>query len=671
MRAPAPPEALAHKAVDTIKMLSVDAVEKANSGHPGLPMGAADFAFVLWYRYLRFDPKDPKWPNRDRFVLSAGHGSMLLYSLLHLNGFDVTLDDLKAFRQWGSKTPGHPEAHETPGVEVTTGPLGQGFANAVGLALGERLMAAQFNTKEHALYDHRVYCLASDGDLMEGISHEAASLAGHLGLGNLVTIFDDNQVTLAGPTGVICNDDVVKRFEGYGWFVQRADGHDHAAVAQAIDAALAQGKRPSLIAARTHIGNGAPHLHDSYKVHGSPLGKEETLATKRAIGWPEQPTFLVPPEVRQLFEARVAELRREHEGWNALRDAWAKKNPEKAKLWQARLEGAVPAGLFAELVAKLPAPAPAATRALAGQVEQLVAERVPALMGGAADLEPSTDTTIKAAAEVQPDQWEGRNVRFGIREHAMGGALNGLAQYGGFIPFGATFLVFSDYMRPAVRLAALGGLHTIYVWTHDSVLLGEDGPTHQPVEQLGALRLIPNLDVFRPADALEVAAAWTHAVSRKDGPTALVLSRQKLPPIVRPAGFDPELTRRGGYVVSAPPGTPDLVLMATGSELHVVAAAAELLAQEGRRCQVVSLPCLELFERQELTYREQVLPRGVRRLSLEAGRSEPWLRWVGDGGLALGIDRFGASAPDKVIAEKLGLTPAAVAARARAWLAKS
>ncbi len=668
MKAPAPSEALAKKAVDTLKMLSVDAIEKANSGHPGLPMGAADFAFVLWYRYLRFDPRDPRWPNRDRFILSAGHGSMLLYSLLHLFGFDVTLDDLKSFRQWGSKTPGHPEPHATPGVEVTSGPLGQGFSNAVGMALGERMMAAQFNTPEHALYDHRVYCLASDGDLMEGISHEAASLAGHLGLSNLVTIFDDNQVTLAGPAGVICNDDVAKRFEGYGWFVQRVDGHDHAAVAKAIEAAIAEPKRPSLVAARTHIGDGSPHLHDSYKVHGSPLGKDEAAATKKALGWPEQPAFLVPAEVKQLFDARAAELRQDHEAWKQLRDAWAKKNPEKAKLWQARLDAEVPANLYADLVSKLPAPAPAATRALAGQIEQLVAERVPGLMGGAADLEPSTDTTIQAAGEVQPGRFDGKNVRFGIREHAMGGALNGLAQYGGFIPFGATFLVFSDYMRPAVRLAALGGLHTIYVWTHDSVFLGEDGPTHQPVEQLAALRLIPNLDVFRPADALEVAAAWSHAVSRKDGPTALVLTRQKLPPLARPAGFDPELVRRGGYVVTKPAGKPDLVLLATGSELHVVAAAAEQLAQEGRRCQVVSLPCLELFERQDASYREQVLPKGVRRLSLEAGRSDPWRRWVGEDGLALGIDRFGASAPDKVIAEKLGFTPAAVVARARAWL---
>ncbi|HUB07048.1 MAG TPA: transketolase C-terminal domain-containing protein, partial [Myxococcales bacterium] len=449
------------------------------------------------------------------------------------------------------------------------------------------------------------------------------------------------------------------------------DGHDHEQVARAIDAALAEKKRPSLIAARTHNGNGAPHLHDTYKVHGSPLGKEETAATKKAIGWPEEPTFLVPPEVKQLFEARVADLRKEHEAWNALRDAWAKKNPEKAKLWHARLDQAVPSTLFADLVAKMPAPAPAATRALGGQVEQLVAERVPALMGGAADLEPSTDTTIKAASEIQPGHWDGRNVRFGIREHAMGGLMNGLAQYGGFIPFGATFLVFSDYMRPAVRLAALGGLHTIYVWTHDSVFLGEDGPTHQPVEQLGALRLIPNLDVWRPADALEVAAAWTHAASRRDGPTALVFTRQKLPPVARPAGFDPELARRGGYVVSRPAGKPDLVLMATGSELHVVLGAADVLAQEGRRCQVVSLPCLEQFERQEPAYREQVLPRGVKRLSLEAGRSEPWRRWVGDDGLALGIDRFGASAPDKVIAEKLGFTAATVAARARGLFSKS
>jgi transketolase len=669
MKAPAAPEKLTKLAVDTIKMLSVDAVEKANSGHPGLPMGAANYAFVLWSRYLRFNPREPHWPNRDRFVLSAGHGSMLLYSLLHLSGYDLTLDDLKSFRQWGSKTPGHPEAHETPGVEVTTGPLGQGFANAVGIALGERMMAAQFNTSDQRLYDHTTYVLAGDGDFMEGISHEAASLAGHLGLSNLVCFFDDNHVTLAGPADVSCTDDVQKRFEGYNWFVQRIDGDDHAQIEKAIDAALAEPKRPSLIAARTHIGNGAPDVEDTCKAHGSPLGPKETAATKTNIGWPQEPTFIIPPEVRKLFDERVLSLQKEYAAWTALRDAWTKANPEKAQVWRDRLGSVVPPTLFKDLLAKLPEPKPEATRAIAGQLEQIVAERVHGLVGGAADLETSTNTTIKASTEIQPGQFGGRNIRFGVREHAMGGVQNGLAQYGGFIPFGATFLTFSDYMRPAVRLAGLGGLHAIYVWTHDSVMLGEDGPTHQPIEQLGALRLILGLDVYRPADALECAAAWAHAVDRRDGPTALVLSRQKLPPIPRPAGFDPELARRGGYVVSKPNGIPELVMMATGSELQLIVAAADTLTKDGRRIQVVSLPCLSLFERQDQAYRNDVLPPGSLRLSIEAGRSEPWLRWVGDQGVALGIDRYGASAPDSVLAEKLGLTPAAVLTAARKLLA--
>ena len=669
-KAPAAPEALSRLAVNTIKMLAVDAVEKANSGHPGLPMGAADCAFVLWSRYLRYDPKDPKWPNRDRFILSAGHGSMLLYALLHLSGFDLSLDDLKQFRQWGSRTPGHPEAGHTPGVEVTTGPLGQGFANGIGMAIAERMAAARFNTPTHSLYDHRIFGLVSDGDLMEGISHEAASLAGHLALGNLVYIYDDNHISIEGATEITLTDDAVKRFEAYGWFAQRIDGHDHAQIERALDAALAQSARPSIIVARTHIANGAPTAHDTPGAHGSPLGKEEVARTKKALGWPEEPTFLVPPEVRELFAGRAATLQAEHAAWRKLRDGWQAANPERAKEWQDRLEARIPETLYADLLAKLPPPKPEATRLLGGQAEQLVAEKVLGLVGGSADLDPSTKTAIKASGFVTSSDFSGRTLHFGVREHAMGGIMNGLAQYGGFIPFGATFLVFSDYMRPAVRLAALGKLHAIYVWTHDSVMLGEDGPTHQPIEQLGALRLILGLDLFRPADATEVAAAWTHAVSRKDGPTALILTRQKLPPVARAAN-ESALPRRGGYIVSRPStGAPEVVLMATGSELHVVSGAAEILTKEGRRCQVVSLPCLELFERQDEAYRKSVLPPGVRRLSLEAGLTEPWLRWVGPDGLALGIDRYGASAPDNVLAEKLGLTAESVAERARAWLAR-
>jgi transketolase len=665
MKAAAPTEALSRLAVNTIKMLAVDAVEKANSGHPGLPMGAADLAFVLWSRYLRYHPPDPRWPNRDRFILSAGHGSMLLYAMLHLSGYDLSLDDLKAFRQWGSRTPGHPEAGHTPGVEVTTGPLGQGFANAVGMALAERMAAAQFNAPDLSLYDHRVYALASDGDLMEGISHEAASLAGHLGLSNLICIYDDNHISLDGPTALSFNDDTGLRFEGYHWFVQRIDGHDHAAIARALDAAVAEKERPSLIAARTHIAAGAPHKHDTSEAHGAPLGPEETRATKEALGWPQEPTFFVPEEVRTFFAARAAALAIEYKDWQSLRERWERANPDKAKVWHARLDGNDPAGLYRDLLALLPPPKPEATRTLSATIEQWVADRVPALVGGSADLETSNKTRVQNASFVKRGDFSGRNFHFGVREHAMGGIVNGMAQYGGFLPFGATFLIFSDYMRPAVRLAGLGKLHTIYVWTHDSVLLGEDGPTHQPIEQLGALRLILNLDIFRPADAVECAAAWTHAVSRRDGPTGLVLTRQKIPPLQRAAGFDPEEVLRGGYVVSRPASPPDLVLMGTGSEVHLLAQAAEALGRDGRRVQLVSLPCIQLFERQPRTYQDTVLPPGVLRVSLEAGRTDPWLRWVGADGLALGIDRYGASAPDQVIAEHLGLTASSVVERVK------
>jgi transketolase len=663
MKGPAAPAPLAQLAVNTIKMLAVDAVEHANSGHPGLPMGAAHYAFILWSRYLRFDPQDPAWPDRDRFVLSAGHGSMLLYALLHLAGYDLSLEDLKQFRQWGSRTPGHPEYGHTPGVEVTTGPLGQGFANGVGMAIGMRRAQAEFNTPTRTLYDHRVYALVSDGDLMEGISHEAASLAGHLGLSNLTYLYDDNLITLSAPTNVTETDDVVKRFEGYGWFVQRADGRDHAQIERALDAALAEKNRPQLIAFRTHLADGAPDAHDTYQAHGSPLGAKEVAATKKALGWPAEPTFLVPPEVTALFRERVSQLKKEHADWEALRDAWAKENPEKAKGWRARLARETPPDLFDTLRAKAPVKADA-TRNESSEIEQHVAALCPELLGGSADLDPSTKTYIKGSPMMARGEFSGRNLMFGVREHAMGAICNGLAVYGGYLPFASTFLIFSDYMRPAIRLAALSKLRVIYVFTHDSVMVGEDGPTHEPVEQVASLRLIPNLHLFRPADSLECAAAWAHAVGRKDGPTAFSLTRQKLPLLERDADFDPRLVLRGGYALKRVE-RPNLTLLATGSEVPVMAAAAELLAPAGYRCQVVSLPCLELFREQPAAYREQVIPRGVRRVSLEAGRTDPWLSWVGEDGLALGIDRFGASAPDTIIAEKYGLTAGAVVSRIR------
>ena len=661
MKAPAAPEALTRQAISTLKVLSVDMIGKAKSGHPGLPLGAADVAFVLWSRYLRFNPRDPSWPNRDRFVLSAGHGSALLYALLHLAGYDLSLDDLEQFRQWGSKTPGHPERGHTPGVEVTTGPLGQGVGNAVGLAVAGRMMAAEFNTPQRALYDNRIYALAGDGDLMEGVSHEACSLAGHLGLANLTLFYDDNLVTLSGPTSAVENDDVQQRFESYGWFVQRVDGYDLPAVERAIDAALAEKDRPQLIVCRTILGHGAPKVQGTFKAHGEPLEAADVAALRQALDWPAE-TFFVPPEVKTLFAKRVTELTHEYDGWQKLTTAFEQDEPELAARWHAQLKGGAPTDLFDRIKPKIPQDKPEATRNLGGEIEQLVAAHVPALMGGSADLDPSTKTFIKGADKIGRGAFLGRNLESGIREHAMGAIANGIAAYGGLLPFTATFLIFSDYMRPPMRLAALSKLPVVFLFTHDSVLLGEDGPTHQAVEQLGGLRLVPNMHLIRPADALEVAAAWSLAVSRTDGPTTLVLTRQKLPPLARPAGFDDKLLLRGGYKVNAV-DQPNLLLLATGSEVWVMAEAATQLLASGYRASVVSLPCLEIFDQQDSGYRESVLPKGIRRVSLEAARTDPWKRWVGDDGLALGIDHFGASAPDKVIAERLGLTPESVVKR--------
>jgi transketolase len=661
--APAAPPDVTRLAINTIKFLSIDAIEKANSGHPGLPMGAADYAFILWSRYLKYDPRDPHWPDRDRFVLSAGHGSMLLYSLLHLAGYDLPLDELKQFRQWGSKTPGHPEAHLTPGVEVTTGPLGQGFANGVGLALAAKMAGARFP----GLFDHRIWGIVSDGDLMEGISHEAASLAGHLGLGNLTYIYDDNKITLDGDLAETMDEDVGKRFEAYGWRCKHIDGHDHAQIEAAFDEAQKETERPFLILARTHIGNGAPNKHDTHKVHGEPLGKEETEATKRALGWPLDKPFFVPDEVRALWKRRAEELGRVHEEWRGHERQWLADHAAEAKLYAAMQNKSLPSDLLAQLAAAAPKQTDA-TRALAGTVEQRAAELVPSLVGGDADLGGSTKTPIKGSPKVARGKFEGRNLRFGIREHAMGAMANGISQYGLFIPFTATFLTFSDYMRPAIRLAALTENQAIHVFTHDSVFLGEDGPTHQAVEHVWALRLIPNVDVWRPADAIECAAAWAQALERKHGPSELILSRQKVADPPAP-GTKADEAARGGYVlVRESGGAPEVVILATGSEVGVAVEAARELATKGRRVRVVSLPCLEVFERQDAAWRDEVLPKAGRRVSIEAGRTEPWRAWVGPDGLTLGVDRFGASAPYKVIAEKLGLDTPHVVARINEWL---
>jgi transketolase len=661
---PNPSPELTKKSVDTIRFLAADGVQKANSGHPGMPMGAADMAFVLWTRHLRFDPREPRWPGRDRFLLSAGHGSMLLYALLHLSGYDVSLDDLKSFRQLGSRTPGHPEFGHTAGVEITSGPLGQGFGNGVGVALGLAMLSARLGAG-NPLEDALVYAIVSDGDLMEGVAAEAASFAGHNRLGRLVYLYDDNQITIDGRTSIaFTGEDVTRRFEAYGWQVQAVDGLDHEGISRAIDAARAD-PRPSLIRVRTVIGYGAPKKQGTSGVHGAPLGEEELAAAKRNLGWPESPRFLVPDDVRAFWGGVQAEKRAQADEWRRRAAAWRQAHPEQARLLDAHSSRALPGDLRQRLLEGTDAAD--STRKHGSAVLQKAAALIPALAGGSADLAESNLTDIKGGGSVAAGSYAGRNVHFGIREHAMGAITNGLAYDGFFIPFAATFLIFSDYMRPSVRLAALSGLQSIFVWTHDSIFLGEDGPTHQPVEHLTALRAIPNLHLCRPADGLETALAWHHALTRRDGPTGLVLTRQKLAPVARPAGFDPEKVARGGYVVREAPGAA-LTVAASGSEVPLAQAALELLAQKGIAARLVSMPCLACFEAQPEEYQEQVLPRSQRIAAVEAARGVEWWRWVGREGLVVGIDRFGASAPEKALAEAFGLTPAKVAERIEKWL---
>ena len=655
---------LTRKCVDTIRMLAADAVQQANSGHPGMPMGCADLAFVLWSRHLRFDPKDPRWLGRDRFILSAGHGSMLLYGLLHLAGFDLSLDDLRSFRQLRSRTPGHPEFRHTAGVEVTSGPLGQGFANGVGFALGQAMLSAKLG-RGNPLEEHFVYSICSDGDLMEGVAAEAASFAGHNRLGRLVYLYDDNEITIDGRTSIaFTGEDVTRRFEGYGWHVQQVGGRDHEGISRAIDAAKAELHRPSLIRVRTTIGFGSPKKAGTSGVHGAPLGEEELLATKRNLGWPESPRFLVPDEVRAFWGEVQARCRAEREAWDRKAASWRAENAHEAALLDAHVARAVPAEIGEKLLAG--ADAVDATRKLSSAALNKAATLAPWLVGGSADLAESNLTDIKGGGHVSPAQYDARNIHYGIREHAMGAIANGLAYDGLFVPFVGTFLVFSDYMRPPVRLAALSGLQVIYVWTHDSIFLGEDGPTHQPVEHLTALRAIPNLHVVRPADGLETAAAWAHALERRDGPTALVLTRQKPGKVTR-AALDAADLSRGGYVVQEAQGAVATVV-ATGSELATAQGALALLAAKGIALRLVSMPCLACFEAQPEEYREKVLPRAQRVAVVEAARGLEWWRFAGRDGLVLGIDRFGASAPEKVLAEEYGLTPARVAERLEQWL---
>jgi len=650
-------------AIDTIRTLSIDGVQQANSGHPGAPMGAAAMAYTLWTRFLHHAPSDPSWPDRDRFVLSAGHASMLLYSLLHLTGYDVTLDDLKSFRQWGSRTPGHPEYGLTPGVEATTGPLGQGITNAIGMAIAERRLAAEFNRDGHDVVDHWTYVIASDGDLQEGIASESASLAGHLRLGKLVVLYDDNGIQLDGPTAMAWSEDVPARFDAYGWHTQRVlDGNDVDAIEAAIEAARAD-DRPSLIAVRTHIGFGSPNKQDSQKAHGAPLGPDEVRLTKEAYGWDPDKTFYVPDEAAAVFRAAVPAGKDHVADWEARVATYAAAYPELAAEFSRRIDGRLADGWDADLKV-YETGSEVATRNASQDAIQALAGRVPELFGGAADLSESNLTDVKGEANFSADE-AGRNLRFGVREHAMGSIANGIAYHGGFIPYDATFLTFSDYMRGAVRLSALAGLHVIHVWTHDSVGLGEDGPTHQPVEHYAALRAIPNLWFIRPGDANETAAAWALAVSRSDGPVALALTRQKLPTLPGTAELAREGVARGGYVLreaSSGSGSVALILIATGSELQLAFAAAETLEGDGIPTRVVSLPCWEAFEAQDAAYREAVLPMAVRRrVGVEIGVTLGWDRWVGDEGAIIGLDHFGASAPAGTIFQKFGFTADRVA----------
>ncbi len=665
--------------VNTIRFLAVDAVEKAHSGHPGTPMGMADMAFIIWTEFLRHDPTDPQWKNRDRFILSAGHASMLLYSLLHLSGYrHMTMEELQNFRQWGSRTAGHPEYGHAPGIEVTTGPLGQGFANGVGMGLAAKMMAARFDTADpFKPVDHSIYAICSDGDLMEGISSEAASIAGHLGLGNLIYFYDDNNISIEGETRLAFSEDVKKRFEGFGWHVQKIDGHDRAAVRKAIKKAQRVTDRPSLVIAKTVIGWGSPKYHGTARAHGEPLGADEVKATKAALGWPQESTFYVPDEVRSEFARKTKKLARERKKWEKGFGEWRARNPQLAEEWDRYWSHGLPADLDTQLIEAAKSEKAAATRALSGQVIQKLASVAPFVVGGSADLAPSTSTLMKEAGSVERakgkeadppelDIFEGRNLHFGIREHAMGGIVNGMTLYGPFRCYGATFLIFSDYMRASVRLAALMNIPSIFVYTHDSVFLGEDGPTHQPVEHLWALRLIPNMTLWRPADGAEVALAWSWAVRNNEGPALLVFTRQKLDPIPRP-NVNPDDVYRGAYVLGGYEDG-DLTIIATGSEVPLAVKTADRLRNDGIRARVVSAPCLDLFGRQDVDYQNRILGNRSRVVAIEAGRSNGWYQYVNHDALVIGIDRFGASAPYERIAEELGFTPEAVAARVREWM---
>lgn len=686
---PSPPPALPtldDLCINTIRFLSIDSVQKANSGHPGMPMGAASMAYVLWTRFLRHNPTNPTWFNRDRFVLSAGHGSMLLYSLLHLTGYDQPMEQIQRFRQWGSTTPGHPEHGVAPGVEVTTGPLGQGFGNGVGMAIAERYLAARYNRPDFEIIGHFTYAIISDGDLMEGLAAEAASLAGHLKLAKLIYLYDHNLITLAGATRLTFTEDRAKRFEAYGWHVQSVDdGTDLGAIEQALRQARAETTRPSLIMVRTHIGYGSPHRQDTFEAHGAPLGAEEVKLTKQNLGWPVEPPFHIPEKALNHFRQALDQGKREEDQWNARFAAYKKAFPDLAAELQQLMDGKLPPGWEAS-IPQFPAdPKGLATRSASGKVLNALASRLPTLIGGSADLNPSNNTALQGMGDFQnpdsvegdrqgavggPWSYQGRNVHFGVREHAMGAILNGLAVHGGLIPFGATFLVFSDYLRPAIRLAALMEQRVIYVFTHDSIGVGEDGPTHQPVEQVAALRAIPNLVVIRPCDANETALAWRVAIETRNRPIALALTRQNVPTLDRTQVASAEGLRRGAYVLAdAPTGKPDVILIASGSEVHLILDARQKLLEQKVQARVVSMPSWELFDIQPREYRDSVLLPSVRlRLAVEAGITQGWHRYTGDLGDVIGLDRFGASAPGGTVMREFGFTPENVLQRALALL---
>ena len=666
--------------INTIRIFSADAVQNANAGHPGMPMGAAAMAYTLWTGFLKHNPQNPQWVDRDRFVLSGGHGSMLLYSLLYLTGYDLPLEEIKHFRKWGSKAPGHPERGQTPGVEVTTGPLGQGFGNGVGLALAEAWLAERYNRSGHTIVDHYTYGICGDGDLMEGISQEAASLAGHLRLGKLIYLYDQNHISLAGATEIDFTEDVAKRFEASGWHTRVVrDGNDTEDVASAIREAQAESQRPSLILARTHIGYGSPHKQDNFTAHGDPLGEEELQATKKALGWPTADKFYLPEQSVEFFRRAISRGAQQEEEWRKRFDAYQQKFPKEAAEFESIMKGDLPEAWDVDLPRWKPTDKPMATRAAGGEALNALAKHIPNLVGGSADLNPSTRTALKGLGDFQSPEvsgpgtlgavggvwsYAGRNIAFGIREHAMGAMVNGMAAHGGVLPFSATFFTFSDYMKPAIRLGALSRLKVIYVFTHDSIGLGEDGPTHQPIEHLAGLRGIPELTIIRPADANETTEAWAFAV-RHNGPTLLVLTRQAVPHLDRTQAKDPDVTR-GAYVLAeADGGSADVILIGTGSEVGLCMTAREKLKGHGVQARVVSMPSWNLFENQDESYRESVLPRRIKkRVTIEAASPIGWHKWAGDEGVVIGVDRFGASAPGQDVFDHLGFTADHVAAAA-------